>query len=517
MQTHARRGSDHVPGPAGTPRGRSTTTHSEAAPDAPLSAEGVLDLQASAGNQAVVQRLNVQREIGWGQADRLARQLDDAMSGPGTDEEAVYGALTGRTPDDMKDIRDAYKQITGGKTLDVEVRDELNDDEYARVRAVLEARDDRTQSAGDRQAAAMDRAAAIADQLHDAMEGLGTEEDQIFNALTGRTPVEIQEIVRQYAARYPHTLEYDLRDDLSGSDLARALELIGRTDAGRFENMQMQHMTEGATTIVRGRFEWTLTEDKLDVQVPVHFQPDEGVTVPLDLWNGQIFNTWNLFWIKESGGRRIDLRMSLRNDSSDARKIKVIENTKPGEYDYPDRANAGKWYPVMPEDTAPHEFGHLIGLPDEYQRTREDFETITGQTKTGPENTSGKTEAAIATELNTALTSDPVDERPAKASRVLRSVGLIASGRPQQGDFAQKVMTEYDKANTPHLLPALQGLPEGTNWTLLTVFSYASGTTMGNPGVVGITEHEHPVEPRHLREFTAIVANRWPGLDWHAE
>jgi len=104
---------------------------------------------------------------------------------------------------------------------------------------------------------------------------------------------------------------------------------------------------------------------------------------------------------------------------------------------------------------------------------------------------------------------------------VLRNCGLIAGGVPQQGDFAQAVMSAYNEAHgetaANELLPTLQGLPAGSNWTLLTVFSYASGTIMGNPAVVGTAEHEHPVMARHLREFKSIVWNRWPSLDWQVE
>src|SRR5688572_12656695 len=101
MQTHARLGPGRPAAPTPVRPERSDGGRPAAGPDAPLSAEGVLDLQATAGNQAVVQRLTVQREIGTTQAASLAEQLDDAMSGLGTDEEAVYGALAGRTPDDM--------------------------------------------------------------------------------------------------------------------------------------------------------------------------------------------------------------------------------------------------------------------------------------------------------------------------------------------------------------------------------------------------------------------------------
>lgn len=481
----------------------------------------VARLQAAAGNRAAA-RVVVQRAIAWSQAEALARQINDAVSGPGTDEEAIYGALAGRTPDDMTDIRDVYQQLFG-ETLDAALRDDLNDEEMERIRPVLEARPEAAaaMSAGERETASMDAAAAIADQLFDAMEGAGTEEDQIFNALTGRTPSEIEEIARQYAARHPHTLEDDLRDDLSGDELTRALRLIGREDTGTFENTMFQRMTEGATTVVRGRFAYTLSEDTLEVDVAAHFVPAEGVDVPLDLWNSQIDTTWNQFAVTEPGGRRVDIHMVLRDDAGDPRSIRVVENTEPGTYGYPDRANAGKWYPVMPASTAPHEFGHLIGLPDEYQRTAEDFESITGETKAGPENESGKTDEEIADELHTALTVEDVAQRAPGATTVLSGVGLISGGVPQQGDWAQSVMAAYNEAygdeTANQLLPALQGLPAGTNWTLLTVFSFASGTVMGNPAVVGTAEHEHPVMARHLREFRSIVWNRWPDMDWQIE
>jgi hypothetical protein len=487
----------------------------------PLSPGSLARMQSTAGNKAtsqlVAQRLTVQREVATSQAESIARQLEDAMSGLGTDEEAIFGALAGRTGDDMVSIREAYKRLFN-ENLDAELRDELSGDDLAKVDAMTaSAVDVSTTSAGARQTAAMDRAALIAGQLHDAMEGLGTEEDQIFNALTGRTPHELEEISRYYQARYSHPLEDDLRDELSGSDLDKALTLIGQKDTGTFLNSIQQNMTEGGTTVVQGRFEYTLTADKLEIAAPVHFVPDAGVTVPIADWNTKIDNIWNKFKIKEVGGREVKIHMALRDDTADTRKINVVDNAVTGTYAHPDRANAGKWYPIMPDSTAPHEFGHLIGLPDEYQRTAADFEAITGETRTGPANASGKTAAAIATELNTALTGSPAAGRPAAATTVLVNAGLIAGGTPKQGDFAASVMAAYDAANTPHLFPVLQGLDSGSNWTLMTVFSFASGTIMGDPAQVGTLAHEHPVMPHHLREFRSIVWNRWPALDWKIE
>ena len=196
----------------------------------------------------------------------------------------------------------------------------------------------------------------------------------------------------------------------------------------------------------------------------------------------------------------------------------MIKNANPGVYANPDRADAGKFYEVMPADTAPHEFGHLIGLPDEYQRTADDFQAVTGETRTGPTNASGKTEQQIATELNTALTNANVNARAGLATTVCTNAGLIVGGQYQQGDFAQAVMAAYDAtyggAVGKNLVQELQSLPAGSNWALTMVFSFASTTIMGASGQVAAQPHEHPVMPRHLQEFRALVANRWPEATW---
>ena len=375
-------------------------------------------------------------------------------------------------------------------------------------------------SEGERQAAGMDRARVAAAQLREAMAGLGTEEDQIYNVLEGRTPAEIEEIKRQYTVMTTHPLEVDLVDELSGSELERALALLGVRDAGTFTNSHVQNMTEQVTTVVQGRFNYSLSDGRLDVDVPVHFVPAPGITVPLGAWQGQIDSVWNQFAVREPGGQSVQVHMGLRDDSGDSRTIDVVQNARPGVYAYPDRANAGKWYPAMPADTAPHEFGHLIGLRDEYQRTHGDFRAITGEDRAGPPNTSGRTPQAIARDLHDALYLEDATQRAPGATSVLKAVGLITgTGTPQQGDFAQSVMSAYDEefggVFSRELLEALVSqLPDGSRWTLQSVFSYASGTVMGNPDTVGVAAHEHPVEPRHLREFRDMVARQWPEKTW---
>jgi hypothetical protein len=94
------------------------------------------------------------------------------------------------------------------------------------------------------------RARVTADRLIKAMKGWGTEEEEIFGALVGRTHEEIGEIKRQYfdltKGRY---LERDLNDELSGSDLRRALNLIDVV--GEFETTGFSECDPGIRETIR--------------------------------------------------------------------------------------------------------------------------------------------------------------------------------------------------------------------------------------------------------------------------
>jgi hypothetical protein len=278
-------------------------------------------------------------------------------------------------------------------------------------------------------------------------------------------------------------------------------------------------MTEQMTTVVQGRFTWSLSDDRLDIDVPAHFVPAPGITVPLGTWQSEIDGTWNQFAVSEPGGQRVQIHMILRDDPGDPRRIDVVQNETPGTYGGNDRANAGMFYPVMDPGIAAHEFGHLIGLPDEYQRTHRDFRRVTGEDRTGPAAPPGVAPADVASDLHDALYLEDPAQRAPRATTVLRNAGLIVGGVPQQGDYAQSVMEAYDDEYggwfSSELLEVLvEQLPEGSRWTIQTAFSYASGTIMGNKGMVGVQAHEHPVMPRHLREFRSIVARQWPEKTW---
>jgi hypothetical protein len=65
-----------------------------------------------------------------------------------------------------------------------------------------------------------------ADAIHGACDGAGTDEDRIHRALLGKSDEERAAIDQAYQRKYGMTLKLQFEDELSGSDLERAMQLL---------------------------------------------------------------------------------------------------------------------------------------------------------------------------------------------------------------------------------------------------------------------------------------------------
>ena len=357
-------------------------------------------------------------------------------------------------------------------------------------------------------------ARSIAEQLRDAMAGLGTEEDQIYNALAGRSRDEIDEIRRQYYALTGHTLDRDIRDEMSGSELERALALINSGDSGSFRNQFSEYLTEGLNAGGEGIWEWEFVNGHMLVHVDVAFRPDPGVTYNLGQWQAKIRDTWNRFAVVANGNLEYPVEFDLRDQGSAERSVRVKPNAKRGTYATPDRAYSNLWYPVMRDTIAPHEFGHLVGLADEYERTAEDYRSVTGEEIPETVNESDQSYREIAEDLHAALYLDVEAQRAPAATRACEDAGLMVGGVARQGTFAQEVMQaynrEYGRADGKTLIEAIrERCTPGSFWSLLATFSFQSTSIMGNE-----SDHTHPVAPRHLAPILQVVRARYPAATW---
>lgn len=111
----------------------------------------------------------------------------------------------------------------------------------------------------------------------------------------------------------------------------------------------------------RAKFEQTWAH----IEVRIELDPDNDVSIATmntlrPIWESGIENTWNGKWaLGRSGELSCDLTFDVRWVTSDRHhKVKVHSTSQ--------RTNMTNWDVFDPGSTAAHEFGHMLGNPDEY-------------------------------------------------------------------------------------------------------------------------------------------------------
>ncbi len=264
----------------------------------------------------------------------------------------------------------------------------------------------------------------------------------------------------------------------------------------------------GQTYGMTSRYTWRITDTEIRTTVRIRFVPTrrlrrQGVdpAPTIAFWLAAIQNIWNRFnVVNEESGESLAVTfvpLSVRSGADNR------VNVHPGS----DRADAENWYVDDPDgaNTAAHEFGHMIGLEDEYQRDERDYRRLTGEEPPEGE-TAGTGADAIARELHDAL------HQEAEGDRVSQAQGVINTHNLRQGEFAQEVAESYrTQFGVGLVTDIVDRIPDEDEFPIVDPFTYATGSIMGE-----MTNHQHPVEPRHLREFVQAVQNARGGT-WRAE
>ena len=208
-------------------------------------------------------------------------------------------------------------------------------------------------------------AQAVAVQLRDAIEGPGTNEEAVFAALSNRTAEEITAIKASYLTLTGRTLEADLRDDLSGDDLVRALAQIGVVETVTETDTEL-----GGLMFGNFDFEFSGAAVILTVRLKFEFRDDvpEAERAPYKtLFLDSVKAVWEHPPIGLHGegpcpNPDVTITVNVFEDEGNPHKIVDVTNEDRREHVISD-VNVSK---VTTPKTMAHEFGHVLGLCDEY-------------------------------------------------------------------------------------------------------------------------------------------------------
>ena len=290
-------------------------------------------------------------------ADLIAVQLRNAMEGLGTDEAAIYAAMAGRTDAQVTLIAEAYLKLTG-RGLQADLEDEL-------TRSELLALAQYSQVLGD---TAGHRATAVAMQLRDAMEGWGTDENAIYVALQGRSTDELEKIGAAYLELTGHKLMDDLKDELTDDEMNIARGTMGLAPEVTEKNTELGMLS-------MGNFDFSFSACKIDVEVRVKFQftsdiaeADRQAFKPRFI--DAVHQKWQHSGYKLVGGpscpcEEVPITITVKEDQSDYHKIVDVED-KTDEQRRPMVVSDINVNLHTDDETFMHEFGHVLGLYDEY-------------------------------------------------------------------------------------------------------------------------------------------------------
>jgi hypothetical protein len=285
------------------------------------------------------------------------------------------------------------------------------------------------------------------------------------------------------------------------------------------------------------RFTWRLHPDRFEVTVNIRFTgaPNHPMVAT---WRQQMMNAWNRFRLADDDhpGTELPIRFVVGTGSPADATVNVIV-TPPGAQ--PGRSDAGNYHTGDTDAAlAPHEFGHLLGLQDEYNTGPEQYTIITGEQPfigavDAPTDSSGNpvSPTTIAAEIRAAVTSSPANQRGPKAQAVVATKYGLA-----QGGFAQRVAIAYEQANAGQLRredngpsgPVIVNDPAahieddiaaripgrtGPETAATAPFGYSNRSLMGEMQSFNspVNTHDHPIAERHVRHFAELVGRNRPG------
>ncbi len=315
------------------------------------------------------------------------------------------------------------------------------------------------------------------------------------------------------------------------------LETTGAATQGHVE-FDWREEVEGVKNVgLRANYDWKLSKTALAVTVGITFQQKQkNVGGRINQWLGDIKQIWSTFKaVNHSDPKKksVDLNFEVKRGGAHTVQVFQFDKSLTKAERPQSRSNSGTWYTIdNRRSMAPHEFGHLLGLADEYNRVEEHYVKVTGEEPAvGDPAGVAATATKAAADIKAKLPLDDKLAAPVAASDDPRwGANLAAVVTPvlgtKQGGFSRLTAQEYAKANGGASIYAdIQSAFNAKNVTgfqanfgaCVTPFLYSNRSLMGTMettpakggGGKAAPAHEHPIEPRHVQPFVDLLAREW--------
>jgi len=242
----------------------------------------ILGLQRSAGNHAVTRMLTGRRLARYQDGavaqmfdfDDLATRVHTAMSGLGTDEEAVYQVLQRlqRNPTALARLEAAYL-ARFNTALEADIRDDFSGTELEYALQLLgRGTAGSAQAVGAAAPATASELDAAAQRIRTAVEGGGTDEEAIYAVLQPlrRNTGLVAQLAAAYQALYGEGLRDRLVAEMEGSELDNALYLLGEA-TGETSEVSPAEAQRLFTALSNATF---TTATGAEAPIPFHYPAD---------------------------------------------------------------------------------------------------------------------------------------------------------------------------------------------------------------------------------------------------
>lgn len=278
----------------------------------------------------------------------------------------------------------------------------------------------------------------------------------------------------------------------------------GGTTVGRVERTWSENVGGNPNIGMTSRYTWRLLPEDAPDRIEVSANVATTGLAPKPTWPGLVDAAWNRFAaVNVTTGDAIDVVFRLELNGGGTADNTVDVKLGPG------RANAAEWFLTDTQEAAtiPHEFGHLVGLQDEYQQTAADFQRVTGTV--APVGALGPTIGSASAATVTQQMIDAIGGTGATGVADADALGVVQTHGLVQGAFSQRVAQRYQATAGTDLIADIRALGSANEFFIVEPFTYSSGSIMGDsdPGRNHLAEnpHDHGVQPRHVREFIGYI------------